>query len=82
VSYSILVLCKESKSVPRREIAQFIEDGVYFDEVSFSPITTPVHFGHALHLFFLGLLAIVMGVIQMIHPFFILDSMDCFCSSR
>ncbi len=29
----------------------------------------PFHFGHTLHLLLLGLLAVVVGAVQMIHPF-------------
>jgi hypothetical protein len=37
MSYSIHVLCRDRQPVTRREIASFIEDGVYFDEPSFRP---------------------------------------------
>ena len=37
MSYSIYVLCTEAEPVTRREVAEFIEEGSYFDEVSFEP---------------------------------------------
>src|SRR3712207_756475 len=37
MSYSIFVLCRAAEPVTRREIAEFVDEGVYFDEVSFDP---------------------------------------------
>jgi hypothetical protein len=37
MSYSIYVLCRKPEPITRGEIAEFIEDGVFFDDVSFMP---------------------------------------------
>ncbi len=37
MSFSIHVFCCDAQPVTRREIAEFIEEGVYFDKVEFRP---------------------------------------------